>query len=606
VPAREIAPRTRVPGRLVVRQRAGLSDDALVATLQRHGARRVGVVASMNAAVVEAPDSDLAAIEAALRRSGAFKSVERDYVAAIAEEPGDPYYAAQWGLPRVAAPAAWEVSSGAGVVVAVLDTGIDAGHPDLQGEMAAGYDFVNDDDDPADDHGHGTRMGGIIVAQHDNGEGVAGVAPSAVLMPVKVLDDNGLGAYSAVASGITYAVDHGARVINLSLVGPVASDLLQAAIDYATARDVVVVAAAGNDGSGVPTYPAAAAGVVAVSAIDERDARPSFSNYGAWIGFAAPGVDIVTTSLGGGYASSVGTSPAAAFGSGIFALLFAADPTLSRGDAIARVYGGTVDLGRSGWDPYFGWGRADAYAALVPGQHRAVPPDSDAPQVAILSPVRDSLTFGMVPVDVAASDDVGVSRVELFIDNRWFATDTAPPYQFAVDAAGFAPGRHRLRAYAYDSSGHIGQTKNQRVWFTPGTGVLVERATVKATSVAISATFALPDGSAFDASRDSLAIRLSSATGMVLDVTAQPGTLSGGRGGGMKGTLAAAVPASGSVRVGAKQRDDASIYTVKLKATHLSGTPILQSPMTLTVEVGSTRLSQSLPLRARATALIYP
>jgi thermitase len=107
------------------------------------------------------------------------------------------------------------------------------------------------------------------------------------------------------------------------------------------------VAAAGNDGSGVPTYPAAAAGVVAVSAIDERDARPSFSNYGAWIGFAAPGVDIVTTSLGGGYASSV-RHVTSGVRTGIFALLFAADPTLSRGDAIARVYGGTVDSGAGG------------------------------------------------------------------------------------------------------------------------------------------------------------------------------------------------------------------------------------------------------------------
>jgi subtilisin family serine protease len=604
--ARDLIRRPRLPGRLIVRERAGLSDDALRDTLHRNGARCVGVIGAMDAAVIEVSDAELPWIEAALRRSGAFKSVERDYVARIAEAPNDRYYAAQWGLPRVAAPAAWEVASGAGVVVAVLDTGIEASHPDLQGERLAGYDFVNDDDDPSDDHGHGTRMSGIIAAQRDNGEGVVGVAPAAVLMPVKVLDQDGLGAYSAVANGITYAVDHGARVLNLSLVGPVASDVLQAAIDYATAHDVVVVAAAGNDGSSVPTYPAAAAGVVAVSAIDARDVRPSFSNYGAWIGFAAPGVDIVTTSLDGGYASSVGTSPAAAFGSGIFALLFSADPTLRRSDAIERVQRGAVDLGRTGWDQYYGWGRADAYAALVPGQHRAVPPDSAAPEVAIVSPVKDSLTYGMVPVDVAASDDVGVTRVELFIDNHWFATATAAPYQFVVDATRFAPGRHRLRAYAYDSSGHVGQTKSQRVWFTPGTGLLVERATVKATSVTISAAFALPSGSAFDPGRDSLAISLSSASGMVLDVSAEAGELSSSHSGTMKATLAPVVPASGSVRMGAKRRGDASIYTVKLKAAHLSGMPSLQSLMTLTVQVGSMRLSQSLPLRARATALIYP
>ena len=596
----------RRAGRLIVRERAGLELDALHAALQHNGAGRVGSVGVLGATVIEAPDGELGEIEAALRRSGLFKSVERDYLVHIAEDPTDPYFSAQWGLARIAAPAAWDLSAGAGVIVAVVDTGIEAGHPDLRGQVLPGYDFVNDDDDPQDDHGHGTRMSGIIAAHRDNAEGGAGVAPAAMLLPVKVLDADGSGAYSAVASGILYAVDHGARVLNLSLAGPVKSDLLEAAVNYATAHDVVVVAAAGNEGSSLPDYPAATSGAVAVSAIDDSDAHPAFSNYGAWISFAAPGVDIVTTSLNGSYGSSSGTSPAAAFGSGVFALLFAADPTLTRSAAIDRVQRGAVDLGNRGWDRFFGAGRADAYAALVPGQSGAPAPDTAAPDVAILSPTAGSLMSGMVPVDVAASDDVAVARVELFVDNRSYATATAPPYQFVVDAARFVPGRHKLRAYAYDSSDNIGRTTSRRISFTPGTGLLVGHAVASATKVTINAAFALPEGTAFDPSRDSLIITLSSAGGTVLAATAQAGTLGGSSAARMKGTIAPAVPTAGSIRMIGRRSGTQPLYSLKIKATHLGRMISLQSLMNLTLQVGDVQLSQSLTFRPKAASLIYP
>lgn len=596
----------RLSGRLIVRERAGLSAAALSDGLQRSGARRIGAVAPVGATVIEVPERELSAIEATLRRSGLFKSVERDYLVTIAEEPNDTYYAAQWGLARIAAPAAWELSSGAGVVVAVLDTGIEASHPDLQGPTLPGYDFVNDDDDPADDHGHGTRMCGIIAAQRGNAEGIAGTAPGATLLPVKVLDWEGLGSYSAVASGITYAVDQGARVLNLSLVGPVQSDLLQDAVDYATAHDVIVVAASGNYGSNGPAYPAATAGAVAVSAINGADARPGFSNYGAWISFAAPGVDIATTSLGGSYASSSGTSPAAAFGSGILALLLSANPTLVRAEAIERVENGAVDLGGHGWDPLYGWGRADAYAALVPGGHGAPQPDETPPEVTILSPTTGSLMSGMVPVDVAANDNVAVARVELFLDNRWHATATAPPYQFVVDGTELQPGRHKLRAYAYDSSDHVARTKSHRILFTPGTGLLVGRAVAKATKITISADFALPPGAVFDPGQDSLSVTLTSASGTVLEVTARAGALSGSTGGRMKGVIAPGIPTAGSVRMNANRVGDPPLYRLKIKASRLNGMSGAQSLMNLGLQVGGVQLSQSLTFRAKGSTLLYP
>jgi hypothetical protein len=605
-PARDLARLPRLAGRLIVRERAGLPLAALQNALRVNGAQRVNAVAALGATVLEAPEDELSAIEAGLRRSGLFKSVERDYLATITEEPNDPYYGAQWGVPRIGAPAAWALSSGAGVVVAVVDTGVDDSHPDLLGQVLPGYDFVNDDADARDDHGHGTRMTGVIAARRDNAVGIAGVAPDAMVLPVKVLDAQGYGAYSAVASGITYAVDHGARVVNLSLAGPVQSDILQDAVDYAAAHEVVVVAASGNDGTNAPEYPAAASGAVAVGAIDASDARPAFSNYGAWIGFAAPGVDIVTTSLGAAYASSSGTSPAAAFGSGVFALLFAATPTLTRSEAIQRVQSGAVDLGNQGWDAYFGWGRADAYGALVPGQTGAVPPDETPPDVVILSPAKRSLVSGLVPVDVAANDNIAISRVELFVDNRWYATATSAPYQFAVDAGSFEPGQHRLRAHAYDASQNFSRTKSLKVAFTPGAGLLVGHAVAKSNSVSIKAEFALPDGIAYEPSRDGLMITLTSADGTVLSATASAGTLTRSASGKLQGSIVPAVPSAGDVRLTTKSNGAQPLYALKIKASRLSGMRSLSSLMNLGIQIGSAQLSQSLTFRAKGSTLVYP
>jgi thermitase len=604
--AADFARARHLPGRLVLRARVGLTIDAFHGILQRVGARHVSALESLGATVIEAAAEDLTDIQAALRRSGYFKSVERDYTVHIAEDPNDIYYGAQWGMPRIGVPAAWHLSSGAGVIVAVVDTGIDAQHPDLQGSVLPGHDFVNADADAQDDHGHGTRMSGIIGAHRNNLEGIAGVAPDVQLLPVKALDAGGSGAYSDVAAGIVYAVDQGARVVNLSLAGPVPSDLLQAAVDYASLHDVAVVAAAGNAGANAPAYPAATTGVVAVSAVDAYDAHPGFSNSGAWIAFAAPGVDIVTTTLGASYASSSGTSPAAAFGSAVFALLFAAEPALGRGEAIARVQNGAVDLGTQGWDAYFGSGRIDAYAALLPGGTAAPPPDEAAPQVALLSPAAHSLVWGMVPVDIAASDDVGVTRVELFIDNRRFATATAAPYQFVIDASGLVPGQHKLRAYAYDASENVAKTKTRKISVTAGTGLLVGHAVAKSTSLTISAKFALPPGTGFDPRVDDLVITLSSAAGTVLSATAHAGALTEVSTGKMLGTIAPAVPSTGSVRMATRGAGDQPVYSLKVRASHLSGMSSLQTLMNFAVNAAGAQLSQSVTLRRKGSALIYP
>lgn len=591
-------------GHLVVRERAGLAPSARDAALRAAGVHRLVALDGLDASVVRGEEHELAAIEAALRRSGLFRSVERDHLARLAEA-NDLYFQAQWGIGRIGVPAAWSLTRGAGVLVGVLDTGVEASHPDLVGRLVPGYDFINDDAQPDDDHGHGTRMSGIIAATRNNAIGISGVAPEASVLPVKVLDADGYGPYSVVAGGITYAVDRGARVLNLSLAGAAPSSLLQAAVDYATAHDVVVVAASGNYGTDAPTYPAASLGAVAVSAVSDADHRPAFSNFGAWVRVAAPGVDIVTTTLGGQYSGSTGTSPAAAFASGVFALLFAANPGLSLSEAIARVESGAIDLAPSGWDPYFGHGRIDAYGALVPGQHGGPQPDLASPKVSIVGPAKGSLVSGVVPIDVAASDDVAIARVELFVDDRWVATATTPPYAFALDAGAYGPGQHKLRAYAYDASGKSARTRNHKLTFTPGVGLLVHRAKARASTLAITAKFALPPGTSFDPARDDVAVTVSSALGTVLSATAEAGTLSVRGTNKAQGTIAADVPSAGNVRVTTKRGGGQLIYSLKIKASALHGSA-LDPSMSLNVQVGGALLSQSLPFRAKGTSLLYP
>lgn len=595
----------RIAGQLVVSPRPGVSPDAVAAVLASNGVRAAAVVEPIGATVVAVDEAALSRVERRLRRSGLFRRVERDYTVRVADLPNDPYLPAQWGVLRILAPEAWALSLGAEVVVAVIDTGVDATHPDLLGQVLDGYDFVNEDADPADDHGHGTRMSGIVAALHDNGEGVAGIAPQARLLPVKVLDADGYGAYSDVARGIIYAVDRGAQVLNLSLAGATESTVLQDAVDYAAARDAVVVAAAGNAGSSEPMYPAAAPGAVAVSASDAFDTRAGFSSFGNWIDVAAPGVDIVTTSVDHGYASSGGTSPAAAFVSGTFALLRSAEPSLSGSAAEARVFGGAIDLGPVGRDASFGWGLVDAYGALVPG-HDPPGPDLAAPEVHIVRPLDGSLLSGTTTVVVAAGDDVAVARVELYLDDGWVGMATSAPYEIALDAAALAPGTHRLRAIAYDTAGRAARSASVRVLTTPGSGLLVSRAVVSPTVVRIVGTFAFPEGLDLDPASDALAMAVSSAPGMVLALSIEPGAMDPPRGRTFQAVVRPEVPVAGTVRVRATRGRAPGVFSIRIRATQLAAMTMPSEVLQVGLQVGGCEMTHAVAVRASGAAQRYP
>ena len=286
-------------------------------------------------------------------------------VTVVAVTVNDALVSQQWGWYRIKADRAYDTGyHGAGVVVALLDTGVGMGHPDLAANIIGGWNFVDNNDNVTDVDGHGTMVAGIVAALANNGIGIAGVAPNVSIMPLKVLSGNETRVELNLA--IKYAVDNGARVIGMSFGNyTTLSQAAETAIDYAYRRGCVLVAGVGNDNSAEPFYPAAYDQVIAVSAIDQTNNRASFSNYGSYVDFCAPGVNVLTTTKGGTYSDANGTSFAAPFVTGVVALMLSKSPSLSPREVVANLRTQAEDLGVTGWDQFYGWGLVDAYAAVA-------------------------------------------------------------------------------------------------------------------------------------------------------------------------------------------------------------------------------------------------
>ena len=343
--------------------------NALTQAVNRLNAQVQPLNQSLGLALVKLSDGQnyFVAMET-LRNHPAIEYAEPNYQVNTEAAPDDPYYAMQWSLASIAVERAWEtvpLAKRSAVTIAILDTGITKDHEDLQENIVPGYDFVNNDNDPEDNLGHGTHVAGIAAGIANNGKGIAGVASGSKIMPVKVLDDEGNGSYATIINGIQYAADHGADVINLSLGSTGTSSAMQDAVNYAISRGANVVAAAGNSGGPV-MFPANCDGVIAVGAIDNTGNRADYSNYGPELDVVAPGSNITSTfmSSSSSYASMTGTSMASPAVAGVVALVRAANPSLSPPAVIDIIHQSAQDLGSPGFDDDYGYGLVNASKAV--------------------------------------------------------------------------------------------------------------------------------------------------------------------------------------------------------------------------------------------------
>jgi thermitase len=389
---------------------------------------------------------------AALRDDPRVEFAEPNARVRLLSPPNDPQFVSQWNMRQIRAPGAWDVGTGAGdVTVAILDSGIDASHPELAGRVVPGRNVRERTSDTRDDIGHGTHVAGIIGALGNNSAGVAGLSWGVRLMPIKITDRYGDASIVAAADGIRWATESGARVINLSLGGLDDSQTVRRAVQDARSRGVLLVAAAGNcgelisyrdegcDSLNAPFYPAALNEVIAVGALGANDEVAPYSNTGEYVRLTAPGgvggssrnnpLDYIlstwptalTSSIEQpGYNYEVGTSMAAPHVSGTAALMWATNPTLSRDQVETILFESADDLGPPGRDDRYGYGRVNAeravrQAASLPGSRTA-----DV-QLLLESPAADAIVLGSLTVngwavDTRAESGTGIDAVEAYLD----------------------------------------------------------------------------------------------------------------------------------------------------------------------------------------------
>jgi thermitase len=457
VHAQSGADRQQATGRVLVKPRAGLPLAALDAILKSAGAERSEVLSRIDVHIVRVPPGREATVAQALARNPHITFAEVDALV----PPDDPGLSNQWYVPKIGASSAWSAgASGADIMLAVCDTGVLSTHPDLAGRIVLpGFNTVDGTSNSEPYHGHGTKVAGTIAMTGGNNIGGKGVAFGGTVLPVRVSNrSDGSASVSDIAKCITHAADRGARGANASY-GVCGSSTIVSAANYMRSRNGVVTISAGNSGTQLSYAPSSS--LTCVSATDSSDRMTSWSSYGSYVDVAAPGSSIYTTDMNGGYSYASGTSFSAPITLGVYGLMMSANPALTPADLDRILFETARDFGESGYDMYYGWGRIDAAAAVsraAGGSSSAPGPDVTNPSVSIATPAGGAYVRGLVPVNVNATDDVGVTKAELHAAGTLIGTDLSSPYQFTVDTSGRPDGPLELRAIAYDAAGNYGQS----------------------------------------------------------------------------------------------------------------------------------------------------
>jgi len=349
---------------LIIKYREGADLEKLAG---KHNGKVGKKLGQLKMGVVKLPKgADKKAAMAKLQEDPDVEYVELNHSFQVDLTPNDPLYPNLWGMSKIKADQVWDITTGSpAITIAVVDTGVDTTHPDLVANLVGGYNTITENTDTDDDHGHGTHVAGTAAGVINNGVGVAGVAGTSKIMPIKAMGASGSGYNSDIAEGVVWAADNGAKVINMSLGSSTFTQSLQDAINYAYGKGCLVVVAMGNDNTSALHYPAAMSNVVAVGATDPNNARATFSNYGNHNDVVAPGTSIYSTTFDGGYGYKQGTSMATPHVAGVAALVWSQRPNLTPGQLERVLQLSAVDLGTAGKDMYFGYGLVDTLAALT-------------------------------------------------------------------------------------------------------------------------------------------------------------------------------------------------------------------------------------------------
>jgi thermitase len=441
---------------LIVSVRPGADRSDLVALLEDQQAGILGELPGLSAYLVEVNPSDRRAVADRLADSPLVEGVLENRLIGVEVTPDDPDFTIQWYLQAIHAPQAWALTTGrSDVVVAVLDTGVDATHPDLADKLLPGSNTFGDSTGWQDVSGHGTSVAGIIGAESDTGKGVASVAWGCPMLPIRVTNSAGQATSWSIAAGIALAVDRGARVVNVSFSSLYDNELVLRQARQAWLAGSIVVIAADNTGQRVQGGGSEYA--VFVGAIDQADQRASFSTYGEFVDLVAPGVGIYTTKPGGTYGGASGTSFSAPVVSGVAALVWSVNPQLRPATVRDILVATARDLGSPGWDLGFAAGCVDAQMAVETAAAVVEQEDSSPPTISISSPADGASLSEPTLLQVSAADNLEVADVSLYLDGALKAADPAQPYSFILDPSRHSSGQHEIRVVAADLAGNQSQ-----------------------------------------------------------------------------------------------------------------------------------------------------
>lgn len=461
----QVAALAYAPNELIIRTLPGATDDDIASALASADVAVIDALPEIETVVVSVDPNRMLAAAEALTQDANLEAIQKNYYFPAQITPDDPRFTDQPQLTLVGLPDAWEITTGADdIIAAVLDSGVDAEHPDLVGRVLTGRNTFVGSSDTSDAYGHGTLVAGVVAALADNGSGVTGVNWASAILPVRVTDETGRASSRAIASGLVWATNRGAQVMNISFAPLQADSTVQRAARYAFNNGALVFVSSGNDGR--RNAARGSREIVFVGASDTADRLATFSSTGPAVDIAAPGVDIWSTANDGDYKSVSGTSFASPLAAGVASLIWSAQPGFRPTTVLSILEQSAVDLGDPGDDDRYGAGRINAAAALEIARNYIESDDRTPPLVDVSAPMDGDVATDIVRVSASAVDlnnGFGVADVTLYLDGNAVAVDTSSPYRFALRTTRLAPGEHTVACVATDAAGNASVAKEVRI-----------------------------------------------------------------------------------------------------------------------------------------------